>query len=118
MTQNVLALAAFLLLSTANLTGTWTGEMKDAEGGSAGAYLQLTQDGARITGATGASKDHAWPIKNAVYANGHLTFAATSKDTESGEQSNWIFDLKVDGDHMSGTGEGNRDGHSWKLDVT
>ncbi len=118
MIQSILALTAFLLLNAATLTGTWTGEMKDAEGGGAGAYLQLTQDGPRITGATGASKDRAWPIKNAIYANDHLTFAATSTDSESGAQSHWIFDLKVDGDRMSGTGEGSRDGHSWKVGVT
>ena len=118
MTQSVLALTAFLVLNTANLTGTWTGEMKDSEGGGAGAYLQLAQDGTRITGATGASKDHAWPIKNAIYANDHLTFAVTSTDAESGAQSKWIFDLKVDGDRMAGSAEGSREGHSWKADVT
>src|SRR5579859_895308 len=62
-----LALAAFLIFASNNLTGVWTGEMKDAEGGgSGGAYLQLTQEGGHITGSTGASKDHAWPIKDAM----------------------------------------------------
>ena len=118
MTQCFLTLTAFLLFSASNLTGTWIGEMKDTEGGSAGAYLQLTQEGARITGSTGASKEHSWPIKNAIYADDHLTFTATSTDPESGARSKWIFDLKVDGDRMTGTGEGSRDEHSWKLDVT
>ena len=118
MVQALLVLTALSAVLAGNLTGTWTGEMKDAEGGGAGAYLQLTHEGARITGATGASKAHAWPIKNAIYANDHLTFAVTSTDPESGAQSNWIFDLKVDGDHMTGTGEGSREGHSWKVDVT
>lgn len=118
MAQSFLTLAAFLVLNITSLTGTWTGEIKDTEGGGAGAYLQLTQDGARITGATGASKDRAWPIKNAIYANDHLTFTATSTDPESGAQSKWLFDLEVSGDSMTGTAEGVRDGNSWKLNVT
>jgi hypothetical protein len=109
-----LALAAFLVFSANNLTGVWTGEMKDAEGGSGGAYLQLTQDGARITGLTGASKDHSWPIKNAIFADDHLTFQVTSSDPESKEKSEWEFDLKVDGDRMSGTAEGRQEDRSWK----
>jgi hypothetical protein len=111
------ALAAFLVFSANNLTGVWTGEMKDAEGGSGGAYLQLTQDGARITGSTGASKDHSWPIKNAIYADDHLTFHVTSSDPESKEKSEWTFDLKVDGDRMTGTAEGRHEDRSWKADV-
>jgi hypothetical protein len=118
MTQSILALALFLAFNPSNLTGTWTGEMKDDEGGVGGAYLQLTHEGTRITGTTGASKDHTWPIKNAIYSNGRLTFSAISTDPESGSQSRWMFDLKVDDDHMSGTAEGNRDGHSWKTGVT
>jgi hypothetical protein len=111
------ALAAFLVFSANNLTGVWTGEMKDAEGGSGGAYLQLTQDGARITGSTGASKDHSWPIKNAIYADDHLTFHVTSSDPESKEKSEWTFDLKVDGDRMTGTAEGRQEDRSWKAAV-
>ena len=118
MAQSILALALFLVFNSSNLTGTWMGEMKDNEGGVGGAYLQLAQEGARITGTTGASKDRTWPIQNAIYSNGRLTFAAISTDPESGSQSRWIFDLKVDDDHMSGTAEGVRDGHSWKMGIT
>jgi hypothetical protein len=112
-----LALAAFLVFSANNLTGVWTGEMKDAEGGSGGAYLQLTQDGARITGLTGASKDHSWPIKNAIFADDHLTFQVTSTDPDNKEKSEWDFDLKVDGDRMSGTAEGHQEDRSWKAEL-
>lgn len=112
-----LALAAFLVFSANSLTGVWTGEMKDAEGGSGAAYLQLTQDGAHITGSTGASKDHAWPIKNAIFADDHLTFHVTSTDPESKEKSEWTFDLKVDGDRMTGTAEGSQEDRSWKAEL-
>ena len=112
-----LALAALLIFTSNSLTGVWTGEMKDAEGGSGGAYLQLTQDGAHITGLTGASKDHSWPIKDAVFADDHLTFRVTSSDPESKEKSEWTFDLKVDGDHMTGTAEGKQEDRSWKADL-
>ena len=118
MVRYVLALAAFLAFSTNNLTGVWTGEMKDAEGGgSGGAYLQLTQDGAHITGLTGASKDHSWPIKDAIYADNRLTFHVTSTDPENKEKSEWTFDLKVDGDHMTGSAEGRQEDRSWKAEL-
>jgi hypothetical protein len=111
------ALAALLIFTSNNLTGVWTGEMKDAEGGFGGAYLQLTQNGGHITGSTGASKDHAWPIKNALFADDHLTFHVTSPDPESKEKSEWTFDFKVDGDRMTGTAEGKQEGRSWKADL-
>lgn len=117
MAHFILALAV-LALNAGNLTGTWSGQATDDSGTGAGAYLQLEQHGSRISGVTGASKDHAWPIKNVVYTGDHLTFTATSTDPESGAQSKWVFDLKVDGERMTGTGEGSRDGQSWKMNVT
>jgi len=113
-----LALAAFLIFASNNLTGTWTGEMKDVEGGGrGGAYLQLTQNGASITGSTGAGKDHTWPIKDAMFADDQLTFHVTSTDPESKEKSEWTFDLKVDGDRMTGTAEGKQEDRSWKTEL-
>ena len=116
MTQSILALT-LVLLSTNNLSGTWTGSLTDAEGGAGGAYLQLHEDGANITGVTGPSKDHTWPIKNAIYTGGHLSFTTTSIDSTSGAQSKWVFDLKVDSDRMTGTAEGSREGQSWKMNM-
>ena len=112
-----LTLAALLIFTSNNLTGVWTGEMKDAEGGSGSAYLQLTQDGTHITGLTGASKDHAWSIKNAMFADDHLTFHVTSTDQENKEKSEWNFDLKVEGDHMTGTAEGRQEDRTWKANL-
>jgi hypothetical protein len=113
-----LTLAALLIFTSNHLTGVWTGEMKDAEGGGiGGAYLQLTQDGTHITGLTGASKDHAWPIKNVMFADDHLTFHVTSTNPESKEKSEWSFDFKVEGDHMTGTAEGRQEDRSWKADL-
>ena len=112
-----LTLAALLIFTSNSLTGVWTGEMKDTEGGSGGAYLQLTQDGTHISGLTGASKDHSWAIKDAVFADDHLTFHVTSSDPESKEKSEWSFDLKVEGDRMTGTAEGKQEDRSWKADL-
>lgn len=112
-----LTLAALLFFASNNLTGVWTGEMKDAEGGSGGAYLQLTQDGTHITGFTGASKNHVWPIKDAIFADDHLTFHVTSSDPDNKEKSEWTFDLTVDGDRMTGTAEGRQDDRSWKTNL-
>jgi hypothetical protein len=117
--RSILLFSAMLAFTTTNiLTGTWTGEIKDADGGaSAGAYLKLQQDGNSITGVTGADPDHSWPIKDAIYTGNRLTFTTISTDPESGAQSKWIFELKVEGDRMEGTGEGSREGHSWKMDL-
>jgi len=115
MTHCILALAA--LLYSLPLAGTWTGEMTDLEGGRGGAYLQLQEQNGKITGVTGASKTHTWPIQNAIYADNRLTFTAVSIDPKSGEQSKWVFELEVTGDRMQGTAEGSRDGHTWKLKV-
>jgi hypothetical protein len=117
--QYALAVAAFLVFASNNLTGVWTGEMKDVEGGggSGGAYLQLTQNGATIAGLTGAGRDHTWPIKDAMYADDHLIFHVTSSGPDSKEKSEWIFDLKVDGDRMTGTAEGRQEDRSWKAEL-
>jgi hypothetical protein len=117
MKQHIVTVIAALMFATGGLTGAWTGEMTDSEGGRGSGYLQLQQEGNKITGVTGPGKEHTWPIKNAIYTGNHLTFTATSTDAESGEQSKWVFDLKVDGDRMEGTGEGSRAGHSWKVNV-
>jgi hypothetical protein len=117
MTQGLLILTALSALLTGNLGGTWTGVATDNEGGRQGAYLQLREDGNKITGVAGADQEHCWPIKSVIYNGNHLTFGVTSTN-QTGEQANWVFDLKVDGDRMAGTGEGSREGQSWKVDLT
>lgn len=118
MKHRIFAVIAALMFTAGGLTGSWTGDMTDAEGGRSSAYLQLQQDGGKITGVTGPGKEHSWPIQNAIYTGDHLTFTAVSTDSENGEKSKWLFDLKVEGDRMEGTGEGSRAGHSWKVNVT
>ena len=118
MRHRILAVVAALMFATGGLGGTWTGEVTDAEGSHSSAYLQLQQDGGKITGVTGPGKEHSWPIRNAIYTGNHLTFTVTSTDPESREQSKWVFDLKVDGDRMEGTADGSRAGHSWTMNLT
>jgi hypothetical protein len=117
MAQALLALTTLLVMLNGNLAGTWTGVASDSEGGRQGAYLQLREEGNTITGVAGADQDHCWPIKRVIYSGDHLTFGVTSTN-QTGEQANWIFDLKVDGDRMTGTGEASRGGQSWKVDLT
>ena len=117
MKHGILAVLAGLMFAMGGLSGAWTGEMTDAGGSHGSAYLQLQQDGDKITGVTGPGKEHSWPIHNAIYTGNHLTFTVTSTDPESGEQSKWVFDLKVDGERMEGTADGSRAGHSWTMNV-
>ncbi|HEY7405492.1 MAG TPA: hypothetical protein VIB39_18340 [Candidatus Angelobacter sp.] len=118
MRHRIFAVIAALMFTTGGLTGSWTGEITDTEGNRSSAYLQLLQDDGKITGVTGPGKEHSWPIQHAIYTGNHLTFTATSTDSESGEQSKWFFDLTVNGDRMEGTGEGSRAGQSWKVNIT
>jgi hypothetical protein len=111
----VAALSAFL---AGNPAGIWTGVATDSAGGRQGAYVLLREEGKKITGVAGADPDHCWPIKSVIYDGDHLTFGVTSTNRQTGEQANWVFDLKVDGGRMAGTGEASREGQSWKVDLT
>lgn len=115
-----LSLVAIALFAATNVTGTWTGSATDNEGGRQGAYFQLQQEDSKVTGVAGASKEHAWPVKKALYSGDRLTFGVTSSNSETGEQVEWLFDLKVEGDHMTGTAEAKRGDQSFeiKVDVT
>jgi hypothetical protein len=113
----MLLFAAIALFAATNVTGTWTGDATDNEGGRQGAYLLLQQDGLKVTGVAGASKEHAWPVKRAVCRGDRLTFGVTSSNSETGEQIEWLFDLKVESDHMAGTAEARRGDQSFEIKV-
>lgn len=105
--------------SPTNVTGTWTGEIKEAgQTESSPAYIQLQQVKDKITGVTGPSKTMNFPIKNALLLEDHLIFSVHSvnPNNPSGE-SEWTFDLKVAGDTMEGTAHAVNasDKHSWDM---
>ena|SRR5215471_15234144 len=115
----VALLIAALSFTTTNVTGTWTGEIKEAgTTESSPAYIQLQQEKDKITGVTGPSKDVNFPIKNAILLDDHLSFSTHSVNREDPNQgADWTFDLKVTGDTMEGTAHAvnTSDNHSWDM---
>lgn len=115
----VALLMGIIGLSSPNVSGTWTGEIKEAgQTESSPAYIQLQQEKDRITGVTGPSKNINFPIKHALLLEDHLTFSVHSVNPNdpSGE-AEWTFDLKIAGDTMEGTAHAvaTSDKHSWDM---
>ena len=112
-------LAGILGFSSSNVTGTWTGQIKEAgQDQSSPAYIQLQQEKDKITGVTGPSRKINFPIKNALLLEDHLTFSVHSVSAEDpNEGADWTFDLKVSGDTMEGTAHAvsASDNHSWDM---
>src|SRR5215471_13811378 len=112
-------LIAALGFSTTNVSGTWTGEIKEVGSTeSSPAYIQLQQEKGKITGVTGPSKDVNFPIKNAILLEDQLSFSVHSINREDPKEgADWIFDLKVTGDTMEGTAHAvnTSDNHSWDM---
>jgi hypothetical protein len=104
-----LSLGAMSLMA-ADATGTWVGTLTFLTPGenSAGgpAHLVLKQDGTKLTGTAGpdASEQHA--IDEGKAENGRLIFALNSQSMK--------FDLKLEGDEISGEVTGERDGQTRK----
>ena len=115
----VALLITVLSFSTTNVTGTWTGEIKEVgTTESSPDYIQLDQEKDKITGVTGPSKNVNFPIKNAILLEDHLSFSAHSVNGEDANQgADWTFDLKVTGDTMEGTAHAvnTSDNHSWDM---
>jgi hypothetical protein len=122
MQLTITLLAALLPFGSGRLAGTWAGTIGErqsngtlAERGSA--YLQLQEQGDRITGLVGPRSDSAHAIEKARFSGEELTFSTHYADPESNEQVTWSFDLRVSGDSMEGTGTGRRGDHSWIVEI-
>ena len=99
----VAALVAFAGLAAAdvNATGNWSGtfnvtrsngEMKDST-----AVLKLKQTGSEVTGTVGPNEDEQFPIQKGKLEGDKITLEV---DDPNGHKIK--FDLKLDGDHITG----------------
>ncbi len=108
----LLTLAA-LNLAAPDATGTWRGMFTPAGRDPQPALLLLKQDGPRLTGSGGPDQEEQHPISNGKVEDGKITFQI--QDVNLME-----FDLKLDGDHITGTILRKREGQTdtATLDVT
>jgi hypothetical protein len=113
-------LAATMLMSPGNLTGTWSGTIAQKHddgtyGEDASAWLQLKQDGSTITGSVGPSSASAHPIENVFLTGDALSFSTRLVDPESKENMTWAFDLKVKDKTMEGMVKAERGENHWEM---
>ena len=99
--------AAFLAsLAFADVNGTWTGTLSPEGREQTPAYLVLQQEGETVTGTAGATAEgERFAIRKGTAKDGVVTFEV---ETPGGDVMK--FDLKEQGDELSGTVTRERDG--------
>lgn len=116
-----IAVSASLLLteSRINVTGTWTGEVRDQEGGTGRVRLMLRQEGDQISGTAGpAEKQNPGHVHDAKLDGNHLTLSADDTDDKSERTLTYSFDLTVANDQMQGKAYGRSGDRTWTLDIS
>ena len=101
-----IAAALVASLAFANLTGSWTGTLSPEGRDSSTAFLVLQQDGDTVTGTAGATEQgERMAIRNGTAKGGVVTFEV---ETPGGHVMK--FDLREQGDELTGTVTRERDG--------
>jgi len=103
MAHMLAVLTAFVVLAT-DLTGTWKGTLIRDGRDPSPAVLVLRQEGSSVTGTAGESEDEKHPISNGTIEGDVVTF-----DVAVGESS-MKFELKLNGDDLSGAVVREREG--------
>ncbi len=116
------ALWALALLASsafgADFTGKFNGTVvliENGENHEHSAIVELKQDGDTVTGSGGPEQDKMLPISNVKVDGNKIHFTINPDDEDP-----WVFDLVLEGDHLTGsiTGGASSDGKKAKLDVT
>jgi hypothetical protein len=103
----------------ADVTGKWSGSFNvtgaDGEAKSDSAFLNLKQDGNKITGTAGPNEDHQMEIKTGKIDGSKIALEVVLEDGNV-----LTFDLALVEDHIKGTAKGEMDGEkkTAKVDVT
>jgi len=103
----------------ADVTGKWSGSFDittpDGETKSESAFLNLKQDGNKITGTAGPNEDHQMDIKTGKIEGSKIALEVVLEDGNL-----LTFDLALVEDHIKGTAKGEMDGEkkTAKVDVT
>lgn len=115
MLKFLLALSlAVMTLMAADATGTWSGTIvrldPDSDGEAKPAYMVLKQDGAKLTGTAGPSASEQFEVQAGKAVEGRLTFQI--------QEHGMTFDLKQQGDEITGEITRERDGQTQKAKLT
>jgi hypothetical protein len=103
----------------ADVTGKWSGSFDitgpDGEIKSETAFLNLKQDGNKITGTAGPNEDHQMEIKTGKIEGAKIALEVLLEDGNV-----LTFDLALVEDHIKGNAKGEMDGEkkTAKIDVT
>ena len=101
-----IAAALLATLAFADVSGNWTGTLSPDGRDPTPAYLVLKQDGETVTGTAGAAEQgERLTIRNGTARDGVVTFEV---ETPGGHLMK--FDLKEQGDELTGTVTRERDG--------
>jgi hypothetical protein len=113
------ALSLLLAKSGINVTGTWTGEVRDQEGGTGKVRFVLVQERDQISGTAGpVEKQNPGHVHDAKLDGNHLTLSADDTDDKSGLTSTYSFDLTVANDQMQGNVYGRSGDRTWTLHIS
>jgi hypothetical protein len=104
--------------SSADISGTWLGEIKGQDGGKGTVRFVLVQSGSQISGTAGPSDSQTPPrVYNAKLDGDHFICSADDTDA-NGLSLTYNFDLTIDGDQMTGKAHGHSQGRYWTLDIS
>jgi hypothetical protein len=113
------AVSLLLAKSGMNVTGSWTGEVRDQEGGTGKVRFVLVQEGDQISGTAGpVEKQNPGHVHDAKLDGNHLTLSADDTDDKSGLTSTYSFDLTVANDQMQGNVYGRSGDRTWTLHIS
>ena len=100
----VVLLASALVLSAADMTGTWTGTLTPENRDEGPALVILKQSGDTVTGTAGPDESERHEIANGKVAGDRITFEVPR------EHGTMYFVLILEGDKLSGHITRERDG--------
>lgn len=112
----MLALSASMLIAS-DATGKWSGSFAmtvDGETHDDTAFLDLKQEGSKITGVAGPNTERARPIKMGNIAGNKIKLEVPGPN-----DATFHFDLTMDGDQMTGDAKSDSEEHkvSGKLNL-
>jgi hypothetical protein len=111
--------SSLLAKSGTNVTGTWTGEVRDQMGGTGKVRFVLRQDGDQVSGTAGpVERQNPGHVHDAKLDGNHLTLSADDTDDKSGVTLTYNFDLAVANDQMQGKAYGRSGDRTWILDIS
>jgi hypothetical protein len=118
MKRILLALICFAgLAAAADATGKWSGTFAitlDGELRDDTAFLNLKQEGTKITGEAGPRSDKAYPINSGSIEGNKIKFEVSRPDGQTLQ-----FELTISGDQITGEAKAEHDGQkmSGKLNL-